>query len=112
MRAEPHTAFTSAEPYEPDIKPISVQMAAWLRATWRAWRNRRQVARLLSFDDRSLRDIGLTRSDVTGALALRASEDPSRRLARTVRERRAARQWARREHALLSTMEHTGSGTK
>ncbi|KAB0264531.1 DUF1127 domain-containing protein [Microvirga brassicacearum] len=33
------------------------------------WRHRREVRRLAEFDDRMLKDIGLTRSEVEGALA-------------------------------------------
>ncbi|HZP19561.1 MAG TPA: DUF1127 domain-containing protein [Bauldia sp.] len=55
---------------------------------WRAARNRRAVAKLLEWDDRSLRDIGLTVSDVRGAMAGRLGEDPSSRLASLSSERR------------------------
>ena len=44
---------------------------------WRAWRNRRDVAKLLNLDDYMLRDIGLTRGDVTGALSSPRNHDPS-----------------------------------
>jgi len=101
MRAEPQTAFTTAEPFEPVRKPVVAKVAARLRSVWRAWRNRRQVMPLLAFDDRMLSDIGLTRSDVTGALALPAGDDPSLRLARASRERRDARRWALRQSAIL-----------
>jgi uncharacterized protein YjiS (DUF1127 family) len=43
----------------------------------RAARHRREVSGLLELDERSLRDIGLMRSDVAGALAGPISEDPS-----------------------------------
>ena len=39
------------------------------RALWQAVRNRRSVAKLLEWDDRMLRDIGLTQSDVRSAMA-------------------------------------------
>ena len=42
-----------------------------------ALRNRRQVGRLTDLDDRALKDIGLTRSDVTAALAQPFLRDPS-----------------------------------
>ena len=49
------------------------------------------VAGLASYDDRMLADIGLTRSDVTSALANAHREDASLRLARIRRERSKAR---------------------
>jgi uncharacterized protein YjiS (DUF1127 family) len=40
--------------------------------------NRGDVRRLLEMDDRALKDIGLTRGDVLGALAQPLSKDPSK----------------------------------
>jgi uncharacterized protein YjiS (DUF1127 family) len=100
MRAEPQSAFTTGEPFEPVNKPVAARVVTRLRSLWRAWRNRRLVMPLLAFDDRMLSDIGLTRSDVTGALALPTGEDPSIRLARASRERRDARRWALRQGAI------------
>jgi uncharacterized protein YjiS (DUF1127 family) len=42
-----------------------------------ARRNRRAIMRLAACDDRMLKDIGLSRSQVLGALAVRYQEDPS-----------------------------------
>jgi uncharacterized protein YjiS (DUF1127 family) len=56
----------------------------------RAWQNRRQVARLLEWDQTMLRDIGLTRGDVYSAMASPLGDDPSDRLDRFARERRSA----------------------
>jgi uncharacterized protein YjiS (DUF1127 family) len=53
--------------------------------------NRRAVTGLLEWDDRALKDIGLTRTDVRLALGLPLSEDPSRRLCDWASERRVAR---------------------
>jgi uncharacterized protein YjiS (DUF1127 family) len=36
---------------------------------WRAWRRRRDLRRLAEFDDRMLRDIGISRGEVERALA-------------------------------------------
>ena len=53
--------------------------------------NRRAVLVLLDWDDRALRDIGLTRADIRLALGLPFREDPSARLQAWALERRAAR---------------------
>jgi uncharacterized protein YjiS (DUF1127 family) len=57
---------------------------------WKAWRNRHQVARLLSLDSRMLSDIGITEGDVRSAMAMPISSDPSNHLAALALERRAA----------------------
>ncbi|MDJ1160012.1 DUF1127 domain-containing protein [Chelatococcus sp. SYSU_G07232] len=57
---------------------------------WRAWRNRLAVRNLAEFDDRTLKDIGLTRSDVDGALAEPLFRDPSIALALKVHDQQAA----------------------
>ena len=62
-----------------------------------AVRNRRQVARLLSWDAHMLRDIGLTQGDVHAALASPLREDPSYRLDTMAQERRRAAQASARE---------------
>jgi len=64
----------------------------------RALRNRRQVVRLCEFDDRMLKDIGLTRSEVHGALAAPLRTDPSTLLlVRRVERRARARAQGPRE---------------
>ncbi len=62
-----------------------------------AVRNRRQVAKLLSWDAHMLRDIGLTQGDVQAAMAAPLREDPSYRLDTMAQERRQAAQAAARE---------------
>lgn len=42
--------------------------------------NRRAAQELMNWDHRALKDIGLSRSDVRGALALPLSEDPTKLL--------------------------------
>lgn len=56
-----------------------------------AWHHRRDVTMLASFDERMLRDIGLTRSDLNDALAEPLWRDPTAVLVRRQRERRAVR---------------------
>lgn len=72
-------------------------VAASAAAFWRAWQNRRSVAKLLDWDDRMLGDIGLSAGDVRSVMALPASEDPSARLDALSLERRAARRATARE---------------
>lgn len=57
----------------------------------RAVTNRRDVKRLLELDDRALKDIGLVRGDVLGALAVPVTRDPSVLLRLRTVERRALR---------------------
>jgi uncharacterized protein YjiS (DUF1127 family) len=47
-------------------------------AVLKALRHRREVLRLADLDDRTLKDIGLLRSDVEGALLAPLHEDPSK----------------------------------
>ncbi len=70
---------------------------ARLVALWQAAQNRRRVARLLEWDDRMLRDVGLTAGDVRSALASPLGDDPSYRLGALSRERRRAFQAAANE---------------
>ena len=56
----------------------------------RAWKNRRDVARLLHWDQHMLSDIGLTQGDVYCAMAARVDEDPSVQLSMFALERRFA----------------------
>ena len=72
---------------------------AFVRATWKARRHRREVERLLAFDDHALADIGLTRGDIHVCLAGSLFEDPSTRLRVLAVERRAGRRAQMREIA-------------
>ena len=60
-------------------------------AVLRALSNRREVTRLLASDDRMLKDIGLTRSEVAGVLDGPLYRDPSVLLARSAEWRRRGR---------------------
>lgn len=64
---------------------------AHTRSVALALRHRREVMQLCAWDDRQLEDIGLTRSDVVGALQAPLTRDPSQVLAaRSVRRRAGA----------------------
>jgi uncharacterized protein YjiS (DUF1127 family) len=56
----------------------------------RAIGDRQDVKRLMELDDRALKDIGLTRSDVDGALAEPLFRNPSTALVRSVERRSRA----------------------
>ena len=70
----------------------------------RAIAHRREVMRLGELDERGLKDIGLVRSDIDGALATSWLDDPSAVLAERSRSTSNLAA-ARREHALR----HAGS---
>lgn len=61
-----------------------------VRNLWRAWLHRREVRYLAEFDDRALKDIGLLRADVEGALSEPLFRDPSVGLALRAHDRQAA----------------------
>jgi uncharacterized protein YjiS (DUF1127 family) len=92
IRAEPQS-FQSASALAPAASngPF-VRFAKAVSAYWRNRRNRRSVAQLLEMDDYVLKDIGITRYDVTAALAGSPKDDPSERLKQLAAERRSARQ--------------------
>ncbi len=62
---------------------------AAIRRVVTAWSNRRDVRLLAEMDDRSLKDIGLVRTDVYGALDAPFHRDPSTLLVIRSTERRA-----------------------
>lgn len=84
--------FTTTTPASTGEKLAHVALSAGEQVAklWRAVKNRRSVAKLLDWDDRMLRDIGLTSSDVRAAMSGPAREDPSLRLGTLSIERRAA----------------------
>ncbi|HZB37299.1 MAG TPA: DUF1127 domain-containing protein [Beijerinckiaceae bacterium] len=70
------------------LRGLASDLAAAGAALRRMWRNRREVHRLSELDDRTLKDIGLLRSDVEGALLEPLHKDPSRILSLRRDERR------------------------
>lgn len=74
---------------------LALDAFRWLAGFFRAVANRREVKGLLELDDRELRDIGLMRCDVIGALNEPMARDPSRilvvrRVERRTRDRTLA----------------------
>ena len=67
---------------------LAVELAMSVAGFARALRHRREVMRLAELDDRTLKDIGLLRSDVAGALGEPYATDPSRILVIRRHERR------------------------
>jgi uncharacterized protein YjiS (DUF1127 family) len=55
----------------------TVVMSRKIGNVLRAWRHRREIMKLAGLDDHQLKDIGLSRTDVGGALAVSFLHDPS-----------------------------------
>lgn len=72
-----HTAIPSAPARTSRAGAAVRRLVIALVAFWRARAHRREVTSMLRLDDRMLKDIGLTRSDVMGALAEPLDVDPS-----------------------------------
>ena len=52
----------------PAVTGAIVRAAKVAGGAWVSWQNRRSIAALYAYDDRMLRDIGLTRHDLTSAM--------------------------------------------
>jgi uncharacterized protein YjiS (DUF1127 family) len=74
-------------PYATGVKRAGAAALGHAKAFAVALSHRRAVKRLCAWDDRMLKDIGLTRSDVVGALSEPLSRDPSAVLAARVGRR-------------------------
>ncbi|SHE78555.1 protein of unknown function [Kaistia soli DSM 19436] len=109
--------MTTFETFSTESRPTARQGFAGLLANAyaaatlriRVWKNRRQVARLLSWDDHMLSDIGLTQGDVYCAMATRVDEDASVQLSMLSLERRFARNAQMRERLAHGAELHVGS---
>ncbi len=73
--------------------PFSTVLA-FASSFYRPWHRKQDLARLNSFDDALLKDIGLTRSDVDWATHQPWHRDPMSALFDRVSCRRGARRWA------------------
>ena len=72
------------------ISGLAGKAARPLVALGRAYKNRRDMAILASFDDRMLQDVGLTRGDLRDAVAEPLWRDPTNVLVKRACERRTA----------------------
>ena len=75
------------------VSPALRQIGAFFKAV----RHRREVRHLAELDERILKDIGLSRTDVHGALAEPFYRNPSAVLVRTHERRLRAQRLARRD---------------
>ena len=70
---------------------LAALLARWIKAIAQARRHRRDAQTLAGLDRRMLRDIGLTRADVTDAFSSPFWEDPTALLRERALERRLDR---------------------
>lgn len=87
---ETFSAETRSPRFLRGVFAIAAAAVGFVAAHLRARKNRRDVARLLEWDNHMLRDIGLTQGDVYCAMAARIDEDPSVQLTMLAMERRSA----------------------
>lgn len=83
MTTQSHTGFLSF------LLALSHVVLLKLRVMHAAWKARRELAALMAWDERMLKDIGVTRCDVAASLSGRWNDNPSRRLTVLAVERRA-----------------------
>lgn len=79
----------------PNAFARGLRVAAYAVATWtmrivRGYLNRRTALEMMHFDDRMLKDIGLTRADVHASIIEPMGSDPTVRMRILAVERRAA----------------------
>ena len=70
------------------LREAALKLVTTVARTWRERQNRRSIMNLADFDDHMLCDVGLSRHDVTSALSLPTSQDPSIHLMAVVASRR------------------------
>ena len=71
-----------------DLRPVDLRA---VRESVRTFKHRREIKALTELDDRLLKDIGLTRGDVAGALSVPLLSNPSAVLVRSVERRSRSR---------------------
>jgi len=70
------------------LRDAAFSLVATVTRSWHERQNRRSIMNLADFDDHMLSDLGLSRHDVTSALSLPSSQDPSHHLSMVVASRR------------------------
>lgn len=86
----------------PPLTALASRLGFYLRGLVLALKNRRDAALLAGMDERMLRDIGLTRSDLRDAYAEPLWRDPTDILATRARDRQRNRPAADRKIAFAS----------
>jgi uncharacterized protein YjiS (DUF1127 family) len=109
LKEKAMTMFATAKTAAPARRATMPALAASILNAVKAWntalRNRREVNLLMNAEDGVLRDLGLTRMDVSAALSEPLWRDPSARLLIWSVERRAAQRAQARN--LLDQLEPT-----
>lgn len=91
MTILPLISFSAARTPSGALLHALDRAVAHARSVAVALRHRRELMQLCAWDDRLLADVGLTRSELVGALQVPLSRDPSQVLsARNVRRRASA----------------------
>ena len=70
------------------LRDAALNLVATATRIWRVRQNRRSIMKLADFNDHMLSDLGLSAQDVTSALSLPSSQDPSNHLSTVVAARR------------------------
>lgn len=81
MYTVPLVPFSTARTSSGALLQALGRALAYLRSVLVALRHRREVMQLCTWDDRMIEDVGLTRSELVGALQVPLTRDPSQVLA-------------------------------
>lgn len=101
----------------PTAPARGVSVAAYAVANWtmrlvRGWLNRRTALEMMHFDERMLKDIGLTRGDVHASIIEPMGADPTVRMRILAVERRAANRALAAERAAGLRAEEAARGVE
>jgi len=90
MSASPRSTTFARRPTAPAFRVAALAVATWTMRLVRGYLNRRTALEMMNFDERMLRDIGLTRGDVHASIIEPMGADPTVRMRILAVERRAA----------------------